>query len=117
VLDRTPYVIASLPGEVVAERRPSCFGLFHEPEGVTLILTATEAARLDMATAPQWAHITLSVHSSLSAVGFMARIATALAAAGISMNPVAGFYHDHLFVPWAEGPRALGVLGALLQGE
>ena len=63
--------------------------------------------------APQWAHITLTVHSSLWAVGFMARIATALAGAGISLNPVAGCYHDLLFVPWSERHQALVVLREL----
>jgi hypothetical protein len=40
--------------------------------------------------------VTLGVHSSLDAVGFMAAVTTRLATAGLGINPVSGFYHDHL---------------------
>jgi len=115
VLDEDAYVIVSVPAAIVTEQRPTCLGLFHEPEGVTLILTSAEAARLGLRPATEWAHITLSVHSSLSAIGFLARIAAPLAAAGISLNPVAGCYHDHLFVPWSARQQALAVLRQLAQ--
>jgi hypothetical protein len=36
------------------------------------------------------------VHSSLDAVGFMAAVTTRLAKINIGVNPVSGFYHDHL---------------------
>jgi hypothetical protein len=36
-----------------------------------------------------------------------------LADAGISCNVIAGLGHDHLFVGWDHGPRALALLGAL----
>lgn len=54
--------------------------------------------------------ITLNVHSALEAVGFMAHIAAALAAKGMGVNPVAGFYHDHLFVPEGREAEAMAVL-------
>lgn len=114
VLGEAPYVIASVPGATVPVDA-TYLALLHEPEGVTLILTATEADRLSMPAVPQWAHIVLSVHSSLLAVGLLASIATALAGAGISLNPVAGYYHDHLFVPWSARQQALAVLRQLAQ--
>ena len=116
VLDTDPYVFLSVPDGFVAERRPSCLGIFHEVEGVTVIMSAGEAGRAGRPADEHWAHITLSIHSSLSAVGFMACIATALARAGISLNPVAGFYHDHLFVPWSRRLEALAILEALARG-
>lgn len=41
----------------------------------------------------------LEYHSSLEAVGFLAVITTHLAALNMGVNPVSGFYHDHLFIP------------------
>ncbi|WYZ43131.1 hypothetical protein EsH8_VI_000830 [Colletotrichum jinshuiense] len=72
---------------------------FRESEGVTLVMTieAAKARGLDYAFPSKM--ITLNVHSSLEAVGFMAVIATRLAAKGMGVNPVSGYFHDHLFVP------------------
>jgi uncharacterized protein len=55
----------------------------------------------------------LGSRPALTAVGFLAAISAAFADAGISLNPVAGYYHDHLFVPWDERERVLAVLAAL----
>lgn len=57
--------------------------------------------------------ITLNVHSSLEAVGFMAVIATKLAEKGMGVNPVSGYYHDHLFVPVGREEEALRTLQKL----
>jgi hypothetical protein len=43
--------------------------------------------------------ITISVHSSLEAVGLIAAISAKLKDVGVSANVVSGFYHDHIFVP------------------
>lgn len=59
------------------------------------------------------AWITLEVHSSLAAVGLTASFSAALAQAGISCNVVAGFHHDHIFVPNERAERALSTLRAL----
>lgn len=61
-----------------------------------------------------FAMITLTVHSSLEAVGFLAAIAARLASHGISVNPVSAFYHDHLFVPIAQAERAMALLQSLI---
>ena len=54
--------------------------------------------------------ITLNIHSSLEAVGFMARIASELAKHDMCVNPVSGFFHDHLFVPDGREDDAMTVL-------
>ena len=57
--------------------------------------------------------VTLRVHSSLAAVGLTAAVATALTGVGISCNVVAGYFHDHLFVPVDRGQEAVEVLSSL----
>ena len=56
---------------------------------------------------------TLRVHSALEAVGLTAAAAQALARNGISCNVVAGFHHDHPFVPHADASRARDALDML----
>jgi YidC/Oxa1 family membrane protein insertase len=55
------------------------------------------------------AGLTTYFQISLS-VGFLAPIMTRLAEAGISVNPVSAFYHDHLFVPWDKRNEAMEIL-------
>ena len=55
--------------------------------------------------------------SSLDAVGFLAVITSALAKAGIGVNPVSAYFHDHLFVAEADAEEALAVLQGLAAGE
>jgi hypothetical protein len=57
--------------------------------------------------------ITLNVHSSLDAVGFLAAITTRLAAAGMGVNPISAFFHDHLFVPAERADEAMAILKTL----
>jgi hypothetical protein len=101
-LHDAPYVFRLL---APAEAPPSdAFALIAEEEGRTLIVPAPGGA---------WARISLTVHSDLEAVGLTAALAKALAEAGISANVVAGWYHDHIFVPWARRHDALGALAKL----
>lgn len=92
-------------------------GLFHEAEGLTLILRREQAEAAQMPISAAFRLITLSVHSSLEAVGFLAAVASQLAAAGISVNPIAGYYHDHLFVPSASASQAMQILQNWPQSE
>lgn len=91
-----------MPDEVA-----SAIAVVREDEGVTLVRPTVESS----ADAMAW--ITLTVHSSLQAVGLTAAVATALAAHGIACNVIAGFHHDHLFVPFARRTEALEALAAL----
>ncbi len=87
--------------------------LFKEPEGTTLIIKkeTADAARLAYAFVAAW--ITLTVHSSLEAVGLTAAFSSALAKEGISCNVVAAFYHDHIFVDKKDAEKAIAVLNTL----
>lgn len=72
---------------------------FIESEGVTLIAPLDEVEKANIAYEFPCRMITLNIHSSLEAVGFLAAITTHLAKLDVGVNPVSGFYHDHLFVP------------------
>jgi uncharacterized protein len=83
---------------------------FREAEGTTLVIRQEEADRIGLRHQFASRLITLTVHSSLEAVGFLAAITARLATAGISVNAVSAFYHDHLFVPEHRADEALGLL-------
>ena len=53
------------------------------------------------------------MHSALDAVGLTAAFATALAAAGISCNVLAGYHHDHVLVDTDRASEAVSVLERL----
>jgi hypothetical protein len=111
------YVFCSLAPAEAQALEGRARAVFREAEGVTLVLPREVARAQGLPTEPAWALITLTVHSSLEAVGFLAAISRQLAQAGISANALSAFHHDHLFVPWAERLRALAVLEALSRAE
>ncbi len=98
-------------------QRADILGEFKEEEGITIILAQQKADALRIPYEFIAAWITLTIHSSLSAHGLTAAFATALAKNKISCNVIAGYYHDHLFVPHTEGKRALEVLKALAKAD
>ncbi|GGZ76750.1 ACT domain-containing protein [Streptomyces echinoruber] len=81
-----------------------------EDEGLTVVLRQEEAdaAGLPYGHVAGW--ITLRVHSALEAVGLTAAVSRALADAGLSCNVIAGYHHDHLFVPYDRATLAVAVL-------
>ncbi|MBO9630720.1 MAG: ACT domain-containing protein [Shinella sp.] len=106
------FVYACVPAEELAGhlfRKP--IGMFQEAEGVTLIVPAEAAEGLS--ASPPMRLITLTVHSSLEAVGLTGAFAAALTREGISANVVAAYHHDHIFVPERDAERALEALRAL----
>ncbi len=84
--------------------------IFREREGTTLVMRRVEAEALELSYQFASRLITLTVHSSLDAVGFLAAITARLAASGISANAVSAFYHDHLFVPEDRAEESLRLL-------
>jgi hypothetical protein len=88
-----------------------CF--FREDEGITLILLKEEAEKLGLSYTFMAAWITLKVHSSLQSVGLTAAFSHALTEHGISCNVMAGYHHDHLFVPRDKAAEAMKILNRL----
>lgn len=86
---------------------------FKEQEGQTLILNQSTATKAGIDYEFPCRMITLNIHSSLDAVGFLARITTHLAKLEMGVNPVSGFYHDHLFVPADRAHDAMQALDSL----
>lgn len=114
-LDPATYVFVSVaPGEVGPD--VVAVVMVAEDEGTTFVvdrdLLSGSGAPVAGSSAPM-SRVTLRVHSSLEAVGLTAAVSTALSGAGISCNVVAGYHHDHLFVPTDRAQDAMGVLQAL----
>lgn len=91
--------------------------MFREYEGVTLVVRTSEAQRLGLGGSSGWRRITLLAHSHLEATGLTAVVSGALAESGIPANMVAGFFHDHVFVPTDRAEEAVGVLQSLATPE
>ena len=90
-------------------------GQFVEKEGTTIIIERTKADDLGLTYDFVASWITLTVHSSLDAVGLTAVFSSELAKHQISCNVVAAFYHDHIFVKTEDGEKALEVLTELAE--
>ena len=104
------YCIVESKNEA-AQLDPLC--MFAEEESVTVILPKSKADAMNLAYPTTFAWITLTIHSSLEAVGLTSAVAKALTEANISCNVVAAYYHDHVFVPIKDATRAMEVLQAL----
>ncbi|KAM4055771.1 ACT domain-containing protein [Hirsutella rhossiliensis] len=114
-LHPSTYVFATLGPDSPLPPLAEIQLLFRETEGVTLVVSLDFAQAQKMQYFFPCKMITLNVTSSLEAVGFMAIIATRLAACNMGVNPVSGFYHDHLFVPTGREAEAVEVLAALAE--
>ncbi len=94
----------------LAELNP--IAMFSEEEGMTLVLERQSAEAAGIAIEAVFKCITLTVHSSLDAVGLTAAFSAKLGEHGISANVIAGYYHDHIFV---QAERATDAMAALLE--
>jgi len=105
------YVFASVSDpDQRAALLPMALATIEEEEGLSLLLSVTVAERAGLPTAPQMARITLQVYSDLEGVGLTAAVAKALADRDIACNMVAGYHHDHAFVPAEKADTALAIL-------
>ncbi len=109
-LNEGEYVFCTIFPPSQAIDQSQIIGSFKEEEGLTVILEKGEADKLNLNYSYVAAWITLTVHSSLEAVGLTAAFSNALAKEGISCNVVAAYYHDHIFVADNDAERAMQVL-------
>ena len=84
-----------------------------EDEGLTLVVPRAKADERKLRYESVFSCITLSIHSSLDAVGLTAAFSGILAEQGISANVVAGYHHDHIFVPASLVEKALSAINRL----
>ncbi|MFH1785596.1 MAG: ACT domain-containing protein [Candidatus Micrarchaeota archaeon] len=90
--------------------------VYKEKEGLTVIFSddiLDDMKDLTERIQGPFALITLEVNSDLMAVGFMAKIADALAKEKISCNAVSAYHHDHIFVQYERKEAALTALKKL----
>ena len=107
------YVFSSISPEEFNDMQVEPVGWFREAEGISLILDRAAAQRLGLKQSSAFRMISLNVNSSLEAVGFLAAVTEKLAAAGVSVNAVSAFHHDHLFIPAEKANLAISLLNDL----
>ena len=116
-LDPDDYVFCSIPFGSEHVAQIDAWAIIHENEGLSLILKRDEADRHRLQYEMAFRRITLNVHSSLEAVGLTAAVSTRLTELQISTNVVAGFFHDHIFVPAEDAERALRAVAGLSRAQ
>lgn len=104
------FVFCTVLGELADYVSLSPLATFIEPEGLTLVLEKSIAESAGLSFEGTYSQITLTVHSSLEAVGLTAAVANKLASKGISANVIAAFYHDHIFVQSNKAQAAIAAL-------
>lgn len=107
VLVESEFVFCTVTGELkeYVDLQPKA--TFIEAEGLTLILEKKVAEKAQLAFSGSFRQITLTVHSSLEAVGLTAAVSAKLAEHNISANVVAAYYHDHIFVQVTKADAAI----------
>ena len=112
------YVAATKDAEALLVRQAKeAEGLLirqaKEAEGLSIIVEREQAERARLPWMLEVRMITLTVHSDLEAVGFIARISAVLAKAHIPCNVVSACFHAYIFVPCELASTALYLLIAL----
>ena len=85
-------------------------GVVTEDDLTTLVLPVEAAERAGLPVELEMAWLSLTVQSSLEAVGLTAAFSATLGKAGIPCNVLAGFHHDHILVPVDRAQQAIDVL-------
>ena len=108
--------LEAMLAKLAVERRPGVFtyvavevptpgllaaahAVITEGELTTIVLPVEAAERSGQPVAVRLAWLTLTVYSSLEAIGLTAAVSARLTERDISCNVLAGYHHDHLLVP------------------
>jgi hypothetical protein len=83
-----------------------------EGDLTTVVLPVEAAERAGHTVIVRLAWLTLTVQSSVEAVGLTAAVSSRLTDVGISCNVLAGYHHDHLLVPVERVDEAIVALTA-----
>ncbi len=114
VLRDEEYIFTYVEGGKYGDKSDlSPLAMFLEDEAMTLVVPRASADKNGLSYDSVFKCITLSVHSSLDAVGLTASFSNKLAEHGISANVIAGYYHDHIFVQSECAERAMAALREL----
>lgn len=109
-LSESQFVFCNVLPDKLSTLKVEPLFVFREEEGVTIIIEKWQADSESLDYDDVWSWIALTVHSSLSAVGFLAAITAKLSENAISVNVVSAYFHDHLFVPQEKASLAMQVL-------
>ncbi|REL35174.1 ACT domain-containing protein [Thalassotalea euphylliae] len=104
------FVFCTVSGVLADYASLNPVATFIEHEGLTLVLEKSAAETAGLSFDGTYRQITLTVHSSLEAVGLTAAVASKLASKGISANVIAAYYHDHIFVQSSKAEAAVSAL-------
>jgi hypothetical protein len=90
----------------------SAHAVVREGPLTTIVLPVDAAERAGQLATVKLAWLTLTVQSSLEAVGLTAAVSERLARENIPCNVLAGYLHDHLLVPVERVDEAIAALTA-----
>ncbi len=112
-VQRRPGVFAYIAVEVPTPGLiAAAHALVKEGRLTTIVLPVEAAERAGQSTSVLFAWLTLTVQSSLDAVGLTAVVSDRLATLGIPCNVLAGYHHDHVLVPVDRVDDAIAALTA-----
>ena len=112
ILNQGLYVFCTIK-DVNNINRKDTLCEFKEKEGTTIIIEKEKADELQLNYKFVASWISLTIHSSLEAVGLTALFSTELAKHNISCNVIAGYYHDHIFVDKKDAEKAIKALNSI----